>query len=164
MLEGSFGGHFQPAAARDFHADQCEVLDIVLTDDFCQFFGVVDVVEFGTADEGDAPFDEVFMETGVGIGRAVGGDEQAGAVEVRRMGRDQLQLDRPLAQARWHVGRACRDCFCRFEAACLAARAAATVDPSLGGHVLLDGFFVVGDGFAFDKGDGICRAVRQAVA
>ena len=55
LLEGSFGGHFQPAAARDFHADQCEVLDIVLTDDFCQFFGVVDVVEFGTADEGDAP-------------------------------------------------------------------------------------------------------------
>lgn len=30
--------------------------------------------------------------------------------------------------------------------------------------MLFYGFFIIGSGFAFDKGDGICRAMGQAVA
>lgn len=95
----SFAGcHFQAAAAGDFHADQGDVLDGVLAQDFRQLFGVVNVIEFRAADESDAPFDEIFVETGVSIGSAVGCDEKAGAVEVWRMWRDQFDLYRPLAQ------------------------------------------------------------------
>ena len=98
LCEGSFGSHFQAAAARDFHAYQGDVVDVVLAEDFCQFFGVVDVVEFRAADEGDAALDEIFVEAGVGISRTVGRDEQAGTIEIRRMGRYELELDRPLAE------------------------------------------------------------------
>lgn len=161
-----FGSHFQAAAAWDFHADQGDVMDIVLAKDFCQFFSVVDVVEFRAADEGDAALDEIFVEAGVGIGRAVGSDEQAGTVEIRRMRRYELDLDWPLAQAgNRRSGRDFTSAFrCVREAAGLAAGTAAGIDSSLSGHVLLYGFFVIGGGFAFDKGDGIRRAMGQAIA
>ena len=97
LFESFFGSHFQAAAAGDFHADQGDVADIVLADDFCQFFGIVDCVEFRTADKGDAALDEIFVEAGVGIGRAIGSDEQAGAVKIRRMRWYEFDLDRPLA-------------------------------------------------------------------
>ena len=43
-------------------------------------------------------FDEIVVESGVGIGRAVGGNEQPGPVKIGRMRRDELELDRPLTE------------------------------------------------------------------
>ncbi len=39
------------------------------------------------------------MEPAEGEGRAIGGDEEVGALEIRRQGRDEVELDGPLAEA-----------------------------------------------------------------
>ena len=146
---------------RDFHADDGDVLNIVLADDFGQLLGIVDVIELGTADEGDMAFDEIVVEAGIGIGCAVGGNQELSTVKVRCMGRNELELDRPLAKLGTHPLKG----FFRSRryGMGITAGAAPFVDAALGGHVFFDGLFVVVSGFAFDEGNGTGRAVGETV-
>ena len=42
--------------------------------------------------------DEIVVETGIGIGCTVGGNQETSAVKVRGMRRDEFELDRPLTE------------------------------------------------------------------
>ena len=55
-------------------------------------------------DKGYVVFDEFFVERRIGVGGAVGGDEQLCAVKIRRVYRHELYLNRPLAQSALHFG------------------------------------------------------------
>jgi hypothetical protein len=48
-----------------------------------EFFAVVYVVQFGTADQGDPAFHEVPVKIAVGIGGAVGGDQNVRVFKIR---------------------------------------------------------------------------------
>ena len=43
--------------------------------------------------------DKILMEISIGVGRAVGGDQQLCPIKIGGVDRDQLDLDGPLAQA-----------------------------------------------------------------
>ena len=74
----------QDAAAAGYgHPGHGYTLYIVLGQNGGQLFAVISVVQLGAADEGHLPTDEVLMEIAVGVGGAVGGDEQMAAVKVR---------------------------------------------------------------------------------
>ena len=51
------------------------------------------------------PLDEPLMEGGIGVSRAVGGDKQLRAVEIRCVHGNELDLHRPLGKAALHRGR-----------------------------------------------------------
>ena len=55
---------------------------------------------FGQAMTSFLPFQEIRMKAPERKRRAVGGDEQVGVLEVRGEGRNQMELDRPLAELR----------------------------------------------------------------
>ena len=95
---------FEPAAAGDFHSDDRHGLYIVVRDYLRQLLGIVDAVELRAADKGYVVFDEFFVERRIGVGGAVGGDEQLCAVKIRRVYRHELYLNRPLAQSALHSG------------------------------------------------------------
>ena len=114
--------------------------------------------------------DEPLVEGGVGIGGAVGGDEQPCTVKIGGVYRHQLDLHRPLGQAARLLG------LRRFHGGCglplnipgLAAGTAAGEGHALLPHfpllILHDGFFIVGRRFPLHKGDGPGGAGGQAVA
>ena len=77
-----------------------------------EFFRIIDVIEFGTAHERDATADEILMEVGVRVSRAVRCDEQVSSLKIRRGERNELDLHRPLTQLAGH-GRRC-SAGCRF--------------------------------------------------
>ena len=115
---------FQPAAARHLHAHDGDALNIVSAQDFGQFFTVIHRVELGTADKRDAVPDEIPMEIRIGVGRAVGRDEQVCTVEIRRVHGHELNLHRPLAQLRDRGSKGCRGGSARRKRLCTAARTA----------------------------------------
>ena len=105
------------------------------------------------------------MESRVGVGRAIGGDQQLGTVKVGGVGGHQLDLHRPLAQL---AGR----CFRRSSGGFgigvqgLGHTAGAAAE-GVGRFMLLGslhGGLVVGHGLALHKSDGPGGAVGQAVA
>ena len=83
LLERLFRRQFQPAAAGHLHPHNSDALDVVLPDDLRQLFGIVHAVQLGTAHEGDVSLNEPLVESGVGVGGAVGGDQQPRAVKIR---------------------------------------------------------------------------------
>ena len=54
------------------------------------------VIQFWAADQGNMAFDEPFVKIRARICRAVGGDQQFCSVEVRRLCRNQSDLNGPL--------------------------------------------------------------------
>ena len=97
-LDGQPGGLFNTAAAGHLHPGDGDAPDVVFGDDPGELFGIIALVQLGTADEGDAVPDQLIVEIAVGIGRAVGGDQQVGSIKVGSVHRRQLDLHRPLAQ------------------------------------------------------------------
>ena len=91
-------GLFQTTAARYFHAHHRDALDVVLTDDFGEFFAVIRCIQLGTADERDLAPDKVLVEVCIGIGSAVRRNQQVCSIKVRRLYRYKLDLNRPLAE------------------------------------------------------------------
>ena len=83
LLERFFHRHLQPAAAGHLHPHDSNSFDVVLPDDLGQLFGIVHAVQFRAAHQGDVPLDELLVEGGVGVGGAVGGDEEPRAVKIR---------------------------------------------------------------------------------
>ena len=74
---------FDAAAARNVHADNGHALEVVVSDDFGQLFGVVDAVELRTSDQGYFTTDKVLMEAAVCVSGTVGSDQKFGTVEIR---------------------------------------------------------------------------------
>ena len=109
--QSSVGGVLQPAAAGDLHAQQGDALDGIGRENGGEPFGVVVGIQLGTADEGDAPLHEVPVEISIGVGGAIGGDEQVRAGKAGRPGGDQADLAGPLGQLRGlGGGRSCSRC------------------------------------------------------
>ena len=69
------------------HADNGHALDIVAADNFGQFFGVIDAVQFRTSDQGYFTMDKVLMEAAVCVSGAVGSDQELCPIEIRCMDR-----------------------------------------------------------------------------
>ena len=86
-MQRFFCREFNSAAAGNFHAYDSYTLDVVFPDDGSQFFTVIAVVQLWAADEGDMVADEFAVEVAVSVSGAVGGDEQIGAFEIRRVSR-----------------------------------------------------------------------------
>ena len=104
------------------------------------------------------------MEIRIGVGRAVGRDEQVCTVEIRRVHGHELNLHRPLAQLGDRGSEGRRGGGARRKRLCTAARTAGMRRALRFFHVLLHGFFIVCRRFAFDKADRARRADRQAVS
>ena len=82
-LQGIFHGVLDTAAARNLHADNGHALDVVVSDDFGQLFGVVDAVKLWTSDQSYFTTDKVLMEAAVCVSGTVGSDQKFGTVEIR---------------------------------------------------------------------------------
>ena len=95
-LQRFFRSHFESAAAWNLHAHDGDGLDVVLAQDFRQLLRVVHGIELRTADDRHLTAHELLMEVRVGVGRAVGGDEQLRALEERRAHRNKPYLAGPL--------------------------------------------------------------------
>ena len=68
----------QSAAAGDLHADNGHAFYIIAPDDLGELFGIVHAVELRAAHKGDVSLDKPLVKGGIGIRRAVRGDEQLG--------------------------------------------------------------------------------------
>ena len=91
LLQCCLCGVFQPAAAGDLHPHDGHALDVVAADDLRQLFGIVHAVQLGTAHQGDVSLDEPLVEGGVGVGGAVGGNQEPCAVKIRGVYPDRFQ-------------------------------------------------------------------------
>src|SRR5699024_2123127 len=141
--------------------------DVVAGQDGGELFRVVPLVQLGAADQRHLPTDEVPVEGAVGVGGAVGGNEQVAPVEPGGVHRGQLDLHRPLPQLAGNLpgggGGALRRALDR---PALAAGTAAGQGGGLGRSGRLGGQHggvVVGGGLPFLEGDGPGGAGRQAV-
>ena len=180
MRDRLAGGVFQSAAARDLHAREHHAAHVVLREDRGQLLLVVRGVQLRAADERHAAADEVRVKIPIGIGRAVGGDEQVAAVKIRRADRHEPQLDRPVLQL---SGRGLRRGGRMVHGTHLRAGAAAGqlvrggraglfgrlhVFYRLGRQLFelcaLHGSLVIGRGLPLDNMDRVHRTDRQAVA
>ena len=160
---------FQPAAAGHLHAQHRHAPDVVAAEDLGQLFAVVHSIQLGAADEGDLALHELFVHIGVGVGGAVGCDQELCPVKIGGVHRHQLDLAGPLAQLRrLCCGGGSRCAFLPAELAHGAARAA--VEGRFCGLcrlfllVFQHGLLVVGGCLALFKGDGTGGAAGQAVA
>ena len=170
VLQGRDRRVLQTAAAGHFHAQDRDAPDVVVFEDLGQLLAVVHGIQLGTADEGDLAPHELLVEVCIGVGGAVGGDEQLGPVEVGCVHRHQLDLAGPLTQlgCRDLRGHRCRGGF-PVELAHRTART--TVECRLlggsGGFLLLvfqHGLLIVGGSFPLGEGDGPGGTAGQAVA
>ena len=89
-------GILYAAAARNLHTDDGHALYIVIGDNLCKFFSVVDIVKFRTADYCDMILYKALVEATVSVCCAICGDEKIGTVEIWGTYRDELNLYRPL--------------------------------------------------------------------
>ena len=76
------------------------VFDVVVPNDRCQLLRVIHSVQLRTADEGNLAFHEILVHVGIGVGRAVGRDQQFCAVKKGRLRGKKLKLARPLIEPR----------------------------------------------------------------
>ena len=113
------------------------------------------------------------MESRVGVGRAIGGDQQLSTVKVGGVGGHQFDLHRPLAQLAGGRFRRSSGGFgigvqgLGHTAGAAAEGAGRTAGAGVGRFMLLGslhGGLVVGHGLALHKSDGPGGAVGQAVA
>ena len=146
--QSSVGGVLQPAAAGDLHAQQGDALDGIGRENGGELFGVVVGIQLGTADEGDAPLHEVPVEISIGVGGAIGGDQQLGTVKRRCINRCKLDLYRPLLQTGHCGSKSCIDCL-----ACLECR-----------FIRLYCGFIIRCCFSLDEGNGIGRTGWQTIS
>ena len=160
--QSSVGGVLQPAAAGDLHAQQGDALDGIGRENGGELFGVVVGIQLGTADEGDMSLHEVPVEISIGVGGAIGGDEQMRAGKAGRPGGDQADLAGPLGQLR---GDSAIPSGSGLPLEQLGGGTGTAMEGGLLlGHVLLHGGFIVGGGFPLHKGDGPGGTGGQAVA
>ena len=102
------------------------------------------------------------MEISIGVGGAIGGDEQMRAGKAGRPGGDQADLAGPLGQLR---GDSAIPSGSGLPLEQLGGGTGTAMEGGLLlGHVLLHGGFIVGGGFPLHKGDGPGGTGGQAVA
>ena len=90
-LYSLFCGVFNTSAAGNLHSHNGNAFDVVERYDFRQLFRIVHAVQLGAAHEGDVSLDEPLMEGGVGVGGAVGGNQEPCAVKIRSVYPDRFQ-------------------------------------------------------------------------
>ena len=99
VLERRLRRLLQPAAAGHLHAHDGHAHNVVCSDYVRKFDGIISIVQFRTANQRDFAAHEVLVHACIGIGGAVGGNQQLCTVEVRRVDRDEPQLAGPLRKA-----------------------------------------------------------------
>ena len=160
----------QSAAAGDLHADNGHAFYIVAPDDLGELFGIVHAVELRAAHKGDVSLDKPLVKGGIGIRRAVRGDEQLGPIEKRRTHRYELDLHRPLGKAALRRRRGRLGAGRRLVPEGSHPRsgaAAVKTHPLLLHFLLLIGehrLLIVSGGFALHEGDRAGGTGGQAVA
>ncbi len=86
-------------ATRDFHVDDGEALNSGLGQHGGQFFDVcLGIVELGAANDHGATPQNLRMKTRTRERHTVGHKKQIGVAKKRRIGRNQVQLNRPMAE------------------------------------------------------------------
>ena len=100
VFQGCFGHMLDTAAAGDLHSDDGNALDIVVSKDPGQLFGIINAVKFRTANESNVVADEILMKIAIGISGAICCNEQVCTLKVRSLDRDKLDLHRPLTKLR----------------------------------------------------------------
>ena len=101
MLHGHVDHALEARAAGDGHDGHRQGVQIVQTDELGQLLHVVPgVVELGTGDDELVILQQFGMEATQAEGRAVGGDQKVGVLEVGGVGSYQVQLDGPLREFR----------------------------------------------------------------
>ena len=118
------------------------------------------------------PLHELFVDVGIGVGGAVGRDQQLCAVKVGRIHRHKLDLAGPLTQLRLHRSGSSLG-LGSLPAELLHGAARAAVEGrcrrlcgrgSLFLFVFQHGLFIVSSGFPLGEGNGAGGAAGQAVA
>ena len=94
--DGAGQRRLQSAAAGHLHTRQGDGLNVVCRKDLAELFGVIDGVKLRAADERHSALDEIIVEIAVGLGAAIGGDEQVRAVKIRGLYRRKAYLHRPV--------------------------------------------------------------------
>ena len=97
-FNGFLSGCVNSSAAGYAHTHNGDALYIVEREYRRQLFGIINAVKLGTADKRDFILYKIVVEISVGERRAVGGNEQVCRVEVRRIDRNKLYLNRPLRE------------------------------------------------------------------
>ena len=170
VLQRRFGSMLQSAAAGHLHTHHGHAADVVFPEDLRQFFRVVHAIQLGAAYQRDMAFHKALVEGGIGVGGAVGGDQQLRAGEVWGVGRDQFDLHRPLSQAiDWpDGGRLPGIRLRRLDTPEPTARTTAGQGCAFPAHLLLligqDRLFVIGGSLPLHKGDGAGGTGGEAVA
>ena len=98
-LQGSLYCPLESTAAGHLHPQDGNALDVIQRYDLAQLFGVIDCIQFGAADERDFAAHEFLVHVGVGVGRAVRGDQELRPVKEGRLHRNELDLAGPLSEA-----------------------------------------------------------------
>lgn len=95
-LESVLRSILYAATAGNLHAYDGHALYIVVSDNLCKLFGVVDIVKLRTADNSDMILYKALVKAAVSVCGAVCGDEKIGIVEIWGTYRDELNLYGPL--------------------------------------------------------------------
>ena len=134
-LQGALGCAFDATATRNLHANDGYALDIILCNDTGQLFGIVSLVQLGTADQRDAITDELVMEIAVGVGGTVSSDEQIGTVKIGSVNGHELDLAGPLGKLTRHALWLAYCCGC-VVISCIKRRGASITSVCLFGRIV----------------------------
>ena len=92
---------YQSETARNFHKGKGDAPDRVRPEDLGQFLGVeLNIIKLGTAYNHCFSFQKIVVKIGVCEWNAVGCYQKVGILEIGRVDRDQLQLNRPVGKHR----------------------------------------------------------------
>lgn len=95
--ERVFYGIRQPSATRHFHFDYGDFFDIVIFENICELFGIINRVKLGAANQYRVVFDKPFLKTIAREGGAIGGNQKT-SVKTIRLWRRELDLHGPVFQ------------------------------------------------------------------
>ena len=62
VLQSPSGSCFNTAAAGNFHSDYSNALNIIFDQNVCEFFGIIDVIQFGAAYQNDFSPEKLLVE------------------------------------------------------------------------------------------------------
>ena len=144
-LDCSFYCMFHTSAARHFHSDNSNALDVVILDDSRQLFGVITLVKLRTTDKRNSVTDKLIVEIAVTISSTIGSNEKVRLVKIRCIYRGKFNLN-------WEIGKLAFHGRCKIRTGTAAGRGAET--PDRGG--IRDIFL------AFCYGDGYNKKVGRA--
>ena len=97
-LKGILCCRLEASAARNFHAHDSYVLDVVVGNYCSKFLRIIDIIQFRAADYSGATLHEIFVHIGICICCAISCDEKACSFKERSLSRHEFNLARPLSE------------------------------------------------------------------